>query len=649
MAFSVPLINVNTGAFFSISANKSTASHAWLWALLPLLLAAALAIPLLGVDAFNGDEPASLLAAGIEHSGPLSLEATWSFITNSDPHQAYGWPLLLAIWGRLVGWSEVAVRALPLFAGCLTLAWVYRTGRDLLAPQAGLFATLLLSASAFFLAYQVHARVFTLIALCTTLCIWSYWRIVIHPRPTGLGAPTGLLLGSVGLLYSNYFCALFLLALGLFHLLFAPKNRRWLRPVLLIAVAALLAMPQLPGFLQGLDKTAGNEGLHSRALAATAVVSHFVRFLTNGLIDPSTPISELLLLTLPLVLALVTLLRLRNVVRISPLWLLAFTALSGLAVMIVTNEFIQVIVANRIRYLMPLWPLTALLVGAGLWRLVNRRRILATGIVALWLIYVAWLTLATDFRYELGYFFRTDIRQPFPVVRQLFPVVRQLVPASDLLIIDYTPVLVQPGWFYDRKESQRNVYRYKADPYETVRQNHADYPYLWLLYLSKDRVGFADLPHELGRVFCERALDEWGITLERYALHSVENCPDRPVRLVFDSGIRLTALEITVQDDLLRLDAHFRSEDDSLLSDYSLAVHIIDSRTGQRVAQGDTGVGPGAIVPFRSEIDVRALPPGDYELRVALYDWQTGGRLSARDPETDAESDMHTLHRFHLG
>ena len=62
----------------------------WLWALLPLLLAAALAIPLLDVDAFNGDEPASLKAAGVLRSGPLSLEATWSFITNSDPHQAYG-------------------------------------------------------------------------------------------------------------------------------------------------------------------------------------------------------------------------------------------------------------------------------------------------------------------------------------------------------------------------------------------------------------------------------------------------------------------------------------------------------------------------------------------------------------------------------
>ena len=54
----------------SIGANKSTAGHSWLWALLPLLLAAALVIPLLDVDAFNGDEPASLLAAGILRPGP---------------------------------------------------------------------------------------------------------------------------------------------------------------------------------------------------------------------------------------------------------------------------------------------------------------------------------------------------------------------------------------------------------------------------------------------------------------------------------------------------------------------------------------------------------------------------------------------------
>ena len=151
---------------------------AWLWALLPLLLAAALAIPLLGVDAFSGDEPSSLVAAGIVRSGPWSLEEVLSAVARESPEQALGWPLLLSAWGNLVGWSELAVRALSLFFGMLTLAWVYRTGRDLLAPRAGLLAALLLSASVFFLAYMIHARAFTLIALCSTLCIWSYWRLV---------------------------------------------------------------------------------------------------------------------------------------------------------------------------------------------------------------------------------------------------------------------------------------------------------------------------------------------------------------------------------------------------------------------------------------------------------------------------------------
>ena len=124
-----------------------------------------------------------------------------------------------------------------------------------LRPRAGLFAAFLLSASVFFLAYMVRARAFTLIALCSTLCIWSYWRLVLDPRPTSMGAPAGLLLGSVGLLYSHYFTALFLPALGLFHLLFVRRNRRWWQPVLLLVLAALLAMLQLPGFLQGLEKT----------------------------------------------------------------------------------------------------------------------------------------------------------------------------------------------------------------------------------------------------------------------------------------------------------------------------------------------------------------------------------------------------------
>ena len=607
----------------------------WLWALLPILMATALIAPLLDVDAFNGDEPASLLAAGILRTGPWSIEEVWN---NTAPRHAPGWPMLLSIWGRVVGWSEFASRALSLFIGLLTLAWVYRAGHDLFAPAAGLIAALLLSASVFHLAYMVRADLYALVALCAAICIWCYWRVALHARQPGRGAQAGLLLGSISLLYSHYLGALLLPVLGLFHLLFVPKRRRWWRAVTLFGLAILVAALQIPLIIRGLAYSA-NEELGSRILTAPVLLSHLLRFMTNGLVDPAPPFSELLLLTLPLAFVIVTLQRLRRGKGVTAVWLLLFTSAVLLALVLVIDEVFKIFVDNRIRYLIPLWPLAALLSAATLWRLSRRRRRPVAGVLALWLVLGAWLTLSADFRYELGYFFRTDLRQ-------LFPVVRELVPASDLLIFDYTPVLLQSGWFYDRKATQRNIYRYKADPYETVRPVHADYPYLWLLYVSKNRVGFADLPHELGRVFCERVLDDWGFTLERYALHSVENCPDKPVRLAFDSDIQLTAPEITFLDDLLRLDAHFRSADETLLARYSLAVHIIDSRTGQRVAQGDTGVGPGAIVPLRSDIDISALPPGEYELRVALYDWRTGVRLSARDLETGASGDFHTLHRF---
>ena len=113
-----------------------------------------------------------------------------------------------------------------------------------------------------------------------------------------MGAPAGLLFGSVGLLYSHYFSALFLPALGLFHLLFMPKNRRWWQPVLLLGLAAWLATAQLPGFLEGLKDTAADGDLHNRALSATALFSRFVRFMTNGLASFLHP-CELLLLCPP--------------------------------------------------------------------------------------------------------------------------------------------------------------------------------------------------------------------------------------------------------------------------------------------------------------------------------------------------------------
>ena len=383
-----------------IGASRTTAGLTWYWALLPLLLAAALVVPLLDVDTFNDDEPASLLAAGILRPGPWSIADVWD---QTAPRHAPGWAMLLSIWGRVAGWSEFAIRALSLFVGQLTLAWIYRTGRDFFTPAAGLIAALLLSASVFHLVYMARADLYALVSLCAAICIWYYWRVALYPQQPGRGAQAGLLLGSIGLLYSHYLGALLLPVLGLFHLLFVPKNRRWWRPVLLFGLATLVAALQVPLLPAGAAYT-GGEDLGNRLLTAPAFLSHLLSYLTNGLVTQSPPTGEHLLLALLLMLMVAILMRKCAGIDTKVVWLLVFASATLLALVIAVNEALSVMAAARIRYIMPLWPMTALLVGAGLWRLAIKHRILSTGMLAFGLISGAWLTIGTDYRYGLGNF-----------------------------------------------------------------------------------------------------------------------------------------------------------------------------------------------------------------------------------------------------
>ncbi len=619
-------------------------SRYWLLALLPLLLTAVLVIPALGDIALNGDETFSFMAAGVFRPGPHAFTDVWNYTTRVSPDQALGWPLLLSVWGRLAGWSEVAARALPLFGGLLALAWVYRAGNDLFTAQTGFFAALLLSASMFPQTNMLHARSFPMVMLFTTWSLWAYWRNALQPRSPGRRAQASLLAGVTGLLYWQYFGALLLPVLGLFHLLFAPKNRRWWRTVLVLGLAAVASLPQLPSILNGIALSGARSQVHNVALAAPQLLTQFLRYLANGIVSPAPWVGELLVILLPLALLFGTLWQLRNRRPAGAGWLLTFVSVSLLLLIIAANEALRIVSERRMRYLIALWPLLALLTGVGLRQLAGAHRRLVAVLLTVWLVLGVSLALTSDLRYELGYFSQSSIHR-------LMPVMSEQISPSDFLIQDYHVAALDTRRYYARLlgVDWATMGRFLEDPFESIRPVHAAYPYAWLLYLTKDRVGFADLPQALGRVFCERALEEWGLTLERYALHSVENCPDRPARLEFERDIQLTAPEITLGDGRLRLDAHFRSVDETLLARYSLAVHVIDPRSGQRIAQGDVGVGPGAIVPLRSEIDVRALPPGEYELHVGLYDWQTGEQLQARDLETGEVGDMQMLQRFRIG
>ena len=107
------------------------AKRYWLgWFVLLALLVMGLGARKLGADGLWFDEWWSLYVSGADvfhvsrSVGDILLR-----VADQDIRQGLLYPLALAGWGSVVGWSLFATRALSLFAGLISLAGVYRLAR----------------------------------------------------------------------------------------------------------------------------------------------------------------------------------------------------------------------------------------------------------------------------------------------------------------------------------------------------------------------------------------------------------------------------------------------------------------------------------------------------------------------------------------
>ena len=619
----------------------------WLWALLPLLLAAGLTVTALGRSLFDIDEAATMIGAGARHLGPYTpAEAVAAFVSRWPDH-AWGNVVVFSQWGRVAGWSELAIRALPWFAGLLTLAWVFRIGRALFSQRVALMAILLLSTSVVFLTFMHRARPYGLAMLFAAIVLWAYWRVALHQLTPGRGARVLLVLGATGLLYTNYFCALLLPALAIFHLFFVLKERRWWQPVLLLGLAALLALPQVPDLLSGIEHNQEKDNLHAEALRYPEIIATFLRYLSNGLFKIQRPFSTLFAIALPLPLFIFGWRSRRSRQPPGAVWYLLLTSILLLLLLLGASEWLRVFEKRRVRYLAMLWPPVLLLISQTFMQpsRVNLRRSFGLALVAL----IAYLGTS-------DYLGKGVLARNLPWRDEPFPIaaMRMIAPegsASGFLVMDLDLI----GWgrayefytgAYDKRLMRLEAYTTSDELLERAQDNDL----VWVMSRSSQQQ-VLHLPSHIERFIQDgwfhcRSWRDSVVTLE-LLLSPLSNARGR---LQFESAATLLAPEdLLLRDGRLVLRVGLRSDDETFLDRHSLAIHIIDSRSGVRVAQGDTGVGPGTYVPLCREIDVSALPPGEYELHVALYDWRTGERLSARDSETDEVSDMHTLHRFRIG
>ncbi len=502
-----------------LTGSGPVAAPVWLLALLPLLLAFALVVPRLNTDAYNGDEPYTLKSAGIRQDAPRYLTEVWS---NTAPRVAPGWAGLISVWARVAGWSEFAVRSLATFAGLLTIALVFRTGSDFFSPIAGVLAASLLATSTFFLAYMLRAGTYSGVALFVTLAVWSYWKNARSPRTLDILAHGGLLLGSTGLVFSHYLASLILVPLGVLHLFF-PKGRPWWINTFIFALAALAGVLQLPLLPQGLSFTA-REDPGSRLLSAPALIYELLGGLSNGILAVSTPAQKALAIGLSLFLMACLLRQLRRKGRNDPCSWLGVVLVSFIVLVALANELLRIIVDNRIRYLMPLWPLGAVLAGAAMGQRLRHNRPAITFVLVIWLCLGSGLLVATNFVYQTGYFFRSDLHR-------IVATLPGLVPEEDGLVVSRDGAwygVRHEAWLTQAGKMDFPFEVYLSDPENalTVLESAgSSHPFVWLLR-QQDSVAFSSGQGvEAGLVLCRQVPDQWGYRLERYA-GTEAKCPN---------------------------------------------------------------------------------------------------------------------------
>ncbi len=226
----------------------------WLWAALLVFAVYVLAISRFDVYYHYVDEFMGMYDAGWLLNYPWSpIEIMDSIHLNSWTHLPVYF-FLLSLWGQFTTYDVEIARLLTCFTALLAMAMTYRLVRDFVAPAAGFFALVIIASNAYYSWHIWFARMYPLMLFQAALIFWLYLRIMYSLRNAKLRHYLALAILLFILIYTHLFNGIFLLLIGIYHILFAPKNRRWLTVALAAIIPLLLFAPyfsyRLP-YLQG--------------------------------------------------------------------------------------------------------------------------------------------------------------------------------------------------------------------------------------------------------------------------------------------------------------------------------------------------------------------------------------------------------------
>ena len=582
--------------------------QAYSYALIAVILVTmALGATGLDADALHHDEVWSLINSGGAPFTPRTFAGVWDQIAENDPYQAPGYPLLYNGWGRLVGWSAFAGRALSLLMGVLAVAVTGRAMTDIIDARAGLLAAALVGTSAYFVHFTHEMRAFTMVMLCGALAVWGYWHLT-HGKPRWwAGSVTAI--GLAGTLYAHYFAIPLPLAIGAYHLLLAPKNRRWWSAVIWAGVAALMFLPVVGIVTSGASLAAADERLQLLAMEPLETTLTLLRFFGND----STWVGAGLLVA-GIVFAAIG--------RTPHYRYPVFLALVASAVLITMNANMRIIMPGRERYFATLWVPLVMAGTVGLYGLAARWRVIGVTLATAAVMWGAGVTLAGDLLDHI------DGADELPW-REMRAVIEAEHSPDDVLAF-HAPMF---PW------STKVVYDYYKDGLpmraeileslpgdEVMRAYLADHQRVWLgldlrYETEPEWEQFTTILDE-EFVRCGLRYDAPDLALELLARSPVY-CADGTSAGTLE-GIALMGLDTYTEGESARLQGSWVFTPDVLIpSQYSTSYRLLDDE-GEIIAQQDIGFAQAPVTLFDVTLDA---PPGEYEVVVLVYAWETGGGL----------------------
>ena len=615
--------------------SKDILSH-WLWALPVLLIVAALTFRQIDLDPPTADEFYSMNNAGWLINGSYSPIDVMQSLQQNSPNHTPGYFILLSIWGNLIGYDIALGRILTIFSGLLASAMTYRLTRDFIAPVAALFALIIIASNAFYNFHIVYVRMYPLLVLASGLALWLYLQIIHQQKQVKKTDYAALGIAVFALINTHAFSALFLAMLGLYHLLIAPKNRRWLWVSLISIAAALLFLPWADVLLSsGIDRTAAHWS-NFPPLDSWEAVNIWLTLALNN--QPGL----LLLSIVGLALAVW-----KKKIAFKPyLIMFVFFLLTLALTAALTAESTALVITPNMRHQLSGWLPFVLFAAAGFYSLYRFRKWLGL-LILLWIIAgaafqrtPAWNSYVHDREYD-------QAESPIQVISRL-----ALQAEQQPIIIGYRYARFLFTWPSQISYSQREHYfdrhhltlKLISDldalvPY--VRNKAIISPSQWIFHQTSktsaaEAANIESIMRGLNYQLCDTLEIGIDTIIRQYAWQTLDCQPPRLLANHQTNTIDYQFYGAALQTSTVLFSDQWTARTDDDLSGFQMSYQLI-SADWNKAAQLDLPlVHEGQ--PRLFSIDIADVPPGQYRLMAILYDKHSGQRQnwlnSAEDPPT---------------